>query len=543
MGLKALQEELQRKNKKLELIMAIDHIRDSIPDPVAMLTAIVKRLADHFETDFCLLTLINRETGELELKVVNIGNQEVSEVAFLRRHEWAERTMALDHVTVWQEEDASATATGGKWSPELQLALVPIIMGENDRLGALLLGRSYRPFTLHEVQLLEVVEDHVDSAVIQAYTSLELQQRITELELIYRIDRIRDNYLHLDEMLNAVLQELLSAIHVEMAFIMLYNHKGQRLEMRAATHDDLFVMSPYYQMLIEMANQSLRVNKLIYRQNLTQTIHSAMCLPLILNEKIIGVLGVINRYGSSDFTVVEKRLLKAIGSQLDTAIFESLQKGHLHKVLGRSVGPRIMKKLLAHPDVEFLKGELRVLTVLYCDLRGSTCLAEETEAQVLVEFINDYLGEMTKVILAHEGTLDKFVGDQVMALFGAPFWQANHALRAVEVALAMQAAHQTIIAKWKERGMRESPIGIGIATGELTVGEMGSPLRSDYTVIGRAANLGARICSVAKGGQILISQATYDQVREQIEAKAIDGWRFKGVASEVTVYEVKKILH
>ncbi len=149
---------------------------------------------------------------------------------------------------------------------------------------------------------------------------------------------------------------------------------------------------------------------------------------------------------------------------------------------------------------------------------------------------------MSSIILKYEGTLDKFVGDEVMALFGAPFPQPDHALQAVQVGLEMQLAHQAVIEKWVAQGVDAARIGIGIATGELIVGEMGSSQRTDYTVIGRAANLGARICSVAKPGQVLISQETYDQVMGKVIARPITGLAFKGVSGKVTVYEVTQML-
>jgi class 3 adenylate cyclase len=150
---------------------------------------------------------------------------------------------------------------------------------------------------------------------------------------------------------------------------------------------------------------------------------------------------------------------------------------------------------------------------------------------------------MTEIILSHQATLDKFVGDEVMALFGAPFPQPDHALRAVRVGLEMQVAHQEIMETWQARGdIKPAAMGIGIATGELTVGEMGCPQRTDYTVIGRAANLGARICGVAKPNQVLISQATHDLIKDHVAATPIPGMRFKGVDHDVTVYHLSHIL-
>jgi len=197
---------------------------------------------------------------------------------------------------------------------------------------------------------------------------------------------------------------------------------------------------------------------------------------------------------------------------------------------------------LASPDVDFLKGELRELTVLYADIRGSTQLAETTQPELLVEFIKDYLSQMTEVILKHEGTIDKFMGDGVMALFGAPVPQDDHALRAVRVGLAMQAAYQSVMKRWQERGFAAPPIGVGIATGEMVAGEMGGPQRTDYTVIGRAVNLGARICGIAGADQVLISQRAYDLTKGRVKVVPLPGQHFKGVAEDVTVYHVTQIV-
>ncbi len=291
----------------------------------------------------------------------------------------------------------------------------------------------------------------------------------------------------------------------------------------------------------ETADSSLNAGKLVCRNELDGDLFAIMCLPLILNEQVIGVIGVA-RQNHLPFTLFDQRLLAAIGSQMDTAIFESLAQKRLRRVLGRSVDPRVMERLLEHPGDNVLEGERRFLTVLYADIRGSTNLAEKTSPEQLVSFINAYLSKMTELILAHEGTLDKFVGDEVMALFNAPFSQENHALRAVEAGLAMQQAHNEMLQKWSAQPeFAAAPIGIGIATGEAIVGEMGSPQRSDYTAIGQVANLGARICNAASGGQVLISPTTYELVRENVQATAVSDMSFKGIEEKLTVHWVTAV--
>jgi adenylate cyclase len=541
-SLEAIQAELKLKQKELDITFAIDHIRDTIPEPSAMLANIVNILADELETDLCLLSLLDRETGKPELKAVNNRSKQLDQLEQVITRELAERAIGLDGVTIWKAEKVLPTLDLKSALRTLQLAAVPIVMGENERLGALLFARFHPPFSLDEVKLLKTAERQIDSAVIQGYAYHELEQRVKELETIYRIDHIRDQHLPFDEMLNIVLQELCKVIESEMGFVMLYNRAGQRLELRATTNDDLFRVSAYYETVNRLANESLQRAELICRNDLNNELRSMMCIPLILNEQIIGVLGVVNRYGPQGFNTDDCRLLNAIGSQMDTAIFESLEQHRLRQVLGRSVDPNIMEKLLANPNIDFLKGERWILTVLYADIRGSTSLAERLTPELLVGFINQFLGQMTDVILSYEGTLDKFVGDEVMALFGAPFPQEDHALRAVRVGLAMQAAHQTVMDTWWERGVETASIGIGISTGEMIVGEMGCPQRTDYTIIGRAANLGARICSAARGGQVLISQATYDLVKDMVKATPITGLYLKGLNRDVTVYEVTQVL-
>jgi class 3 adenylate cyclase len=536
-----LHARLELKQKELDLILAIDHIRDTVLEPAAMLSAIANTLADQFQANLCLLCLLDRDTKEVELKAVTGRGEQVGQLRSVITRELARQAVEAQDVTLWEGGDAPSESDLAQLPADLHLAAVPIIMG-NERLGALLLARSLVPFGPDDVELLKMAESQVDSAVIQGYAYYELKQRNKELETIYRTDRIRDQELPFDKMLNGVLQELREVIQAEMGFVLLYNQAERRLELQVTTHDDLFRVSPYYDVVDRVANEALQRAELICHNDLGDVLRSALCVPLILRDEIIGVLGVANRYGPGGFNVEDRRLLNAIGSQMDTAIFESLERRRLRRVLGRSVDPRVMERLLANSDVDFLKGERSVLSVLYADIRGSTSLSERTDPELLVGFINDYLGQMTEVILSHEGTLDKFVGDEVMALFSAPFPQPDHALRAVRVGLEMQATHQTVMETWQARGIDAAPIGVGIATGELTVGEMGCPRRTDYTVIGRAANLGSRICGVAKPGQVLVSQATYGMIEEQVEAIPITGLQLKGVDHAVTAYHVIRAL-
>lgn len=545
MSQKNSQTPLEEIQHELALVVALDDIRDNAPDPAAMFSQIVNRLAEEFHTDLCLLAVIHRDTGDLEMKSLNQRDDILQRLGPDNIQKLAESGVRWNGAALLTGAEAREQA--GIANPfavdDLFVAVVPIVMGQNARLGALVMARLGDAFTDQDRRLLTLVETQLDSAVIQGHTYYQLALRNKELETIYRVDRIRDQNLGFDDMLNKALHELKEVIQAEMGFIMLYHQPSDHLEMRAYTHDDLFRSGKFYEIIEQVAREALQKARLVFHNEYEGELDSIMCIPLILKDEILGVFGVVNGFGSQGFDEEDRHLISAIASQIDTAIFEGLEKRKLKQVLGRSIDPGVMERLLANPDVsKLLAGERATISVLYADIRGSTALAERTSPELLVGFINDYLGHMADVILANEGTLDKFVGDEVMAFFGAPHPHPDHALRAVRVGLKMQAAHQRVMDEWEPKGVIRSPIGIGIATGELIVGEMGSAQRTNYTVLGNAANLGARICGAAKAGQVCVSQATYDMIKDQVVAEPISGLQFKGVSGDITVWAVNRIV-
>lgn len=520
--------------RELEIVLALDRVRDTAQGPEALFAGIVGVLADRFQANLSLLHVLNRETGTLELKAMSERGPALH-VDANHLLSLAQQAMQGEGVVTLQAEVPPAEDASAELPHDLHVAAIPIVLV--NPLGVALVARAGRPFDVDEIELLKAAEGQIDSAVIQSYTWHDLAQRNKELETLYRVDHIRDRNLPFDDMLNTVLQELCTVVHAEAGVVLLYNYAGKQLELRAVAPQDFLRVSANESLVRRAADQALERAEVVCLGQPT----SVMCVPLVLRDQIIGVLGAV-RHDPRGFTSDERRLLHAIVSQMDTAIFEGLERGRLRRVLGRSLDSHVLERLLANPNVDVLKGERHVLSVLYADLRGSTSLAERLNPDVLVEFINDYLTQMTNVVLSHEGTLDKFVGDEVMALFGAPFVQPDHALRSVQTGLVMQQAFAELTKQWVARGVQVAGLGVGIATGELIAGEFGCEQRTDYTVIGRAANLGARLCAGAHAGQVLISQATYDLVKDWVEVESVPGQHFKGIEHEVTVYHVVRLL-
>ncbi len=219
---------------------------------------------------------------------------------------------------------------------------------------------------------------------------------------------------------------------------------------------------------------------------------------------------------------------------------EGRSKRQVKQLFGRYVSPLVIDQLMADPALARLGGERREMSVLFSDIRGFTTASEASTPEAVVAQLNEHFGAMVDVLFRHQGTLDKFVGDMIMGLFGAPLADPRHADHAVAAALDMSAALDRLNAGWKAEGRPVLDIGIGINSGEMIAGNIGSSAIMSYTVIGDAVNLGSRLESLNKefGTRILISQATKDQLTIDVPTRLVGEVTVKGRKQPVVVYEV-----
>ena len=200
----------------------------------------------------------------------------------------------------------------------------------------------------------------------------------------------------------------------------------------------------------------------------------------------------------------------------------------------------VVEQMLKHPEKLKLGGEKKDLTVLFSDIRGFTSISERMSPEMLVKFLNEYLTRMTDIIFKYDGLLDKYMGDAIMAVWGAPLDQPDHAKRACLTSLEMVDELRELQKKWAAEGMPRLNIGIGINAGPMVVGNMGSERRFDYTVMGDSVNLGSRLEGLNKvyGTNITISEMTYEQVRGDLLGRELDSVRVKGKGQPVKIYEL-----
>lgn len=204
------------------------------------------------------------------------------------------------------------------------------------------------------------------------------------------------------------------------------------------------------------------------------------------------------------------------------------------------ISPSLVETIMSDLDWANLRAEKKTLTVLFSDIRGFTTFSEQNPAETVIATLNEHLNMMVSVIFKYQGTLDKFVGDCVMAFWGAPMTQPNHAELAARAALEMIEGLEKLNEKWQSEGRPTLHIGVGINTGEMLFGNIGSEQRMDFTVIGDSVNLGSRLESATKElhASIVISEATYSEIQPLAQVRPLGEIHVKGKEKGIVVYEL-----
>ncbi|RMF23587.1 MAG: adenylate/guanylate cyclase domain-containing protein, partial [Cyanobacteria bacterium J083] len=229
-------------------------------------------------------------------------------------------------------------------------------------------------------------------------------------------------------------------------------------------------------------------------------------------------------------------LLAFLTSVATITAYIARSAGQIRHTFGRYLSREIVATLLESPEGLKLGGERKSITILTSDLRGFTAIAEHLSPEEVVRILNFYLGTMAEVISAYQGTIDEFMGDGILVLFGAPVAREDDAIRAMACALAMQLAMQSVNQQMQKWGLPELAMGIGINTGEVVVGNLGSEKRAKYGVVGSQVNLTYRIESYTLGGQILLSPTTYNLGKDLIVIDEKKEVTPKGLQKPITVY-------
>jgi len=291
--------------------------------------------------------------------------------------------------------------------------------------------------------------------------------------------------------------------------------------------------------------------------------HAADMVGKTVEEVFAGLHGLrlqdfadeIERLGS--ITRRKHRLLTAAGQAYYRSIHGHVlanQRGHqqgvvvlvddlsetelLRETLGRYLSPQVMEQVLSDTELRSLRSARREVTVLFADIRDFTAFAEQHQPEEVVDVLNEYFDLMVQVLFEHQGTLDKFLGDGLLALFGTPLAQSDHARRAVQAALDIQRAATALNTVRRHRGQPTLHLGIGINSGEAIVGNIGSEKRMEYTVVGDMVNVAQRLQAQAGGGEILIGASLFPHVEHLVNVYDTVEMQVKGRQQSVRAHRI-----
>lgn len=285
-----------------------------------------------------------------------------------------------------------------------------------------------------------------------------------------------------------------------------------------------------------------KLSEIKFRWDLTDEILSALVMVAELGGIVFVSIRLFTDYGyvATMTSPVLAVVTGFVGATAYDYIIERKQKMLIKGMFSHYVNPTVVEELVAHPEKLRLGGERKEMTVLFSDIAGFTTISESLQPENLVALLNEYLSAMTEIIFTNAGTLDKYEGDAVMAFWGAPIPQTDHALRACRASLEMQENLKELRKRWLDAGKPKVEIRIGLSSGDMVVGNMGGTERFDYTVMGDTVNLGSRLEGANKEYRtdIMISDKTYQHVKEQVIARKLDLLVVKGKTEPIAVYEL-----
>ena len=391
---------------------------------------------------------------------------------------------------------------------------------------------------------------------VKAQTQEERREK--KLSLLLEVSKELSKQQELDRLLDKVVDFTFQIMNVDRVSILLLDPKSNELVPRisksrtgdasAAKHVPQSIARKAVEERVAILSDNAAADERFKGKSiLIQSVRSAMCTPLMgSDQKVLGILYVDNLTATHSFADEDLEFLIAFGGLTAVAIENSqLSERIRREALVRSnferyFSPNIASVIAEQQDAGKLPSQKQPVVIFFSDIRGFTPMSENMSPDDIATLLTEYFTEMVEIVFEHSGTLDKFMGDAIMALWGAPIVHADDADRAMQCALDQLAILEKMNAKWKEQGRPPVAIGIGINFGEVFAGNIGSDRRLEYTVIGDAVNTASRLCSSAGLNEILISEPFYKALKKPPKVEALEPIQVKGKAKKVPVYRVKR---
>ncbi|MBW1988798.1 MAG: GAF domain-containing protein [Deltaproteobacteria bacterium] len=398
----------------------------------------------------------------------------------------------------------------------------------------------------------------------QKRVSETLSRNVEILSALLEVSSSINSQRQLQDILNTITKEMLSCFRADHSSIMLVDSDSQMLRTKASFgRDAQFAQNAFIPIGKSVAgwvvanSQPLLLNGQADASRFpglprksSRNISSSLCVPLTLEDKSIGVLNVNLVDSDRTFTENDLKLLTIFANNAAVAIHNSMllkEKSHrirLETMLGQLHSPQVVQKLVERYEENTRPTRIRektVITILFSDIRGFSSTLSEVAPDDIMEFLDDFYSLMNKAVFDHQGSIDKFIGDEVMAFFGAPIMLKNCTKAGLCAALSMMEYFEELKTRFATRADVFSRLGLGIGlnTGEVVVGNVGGRSRYEYTVIGTTVNLARRLCAYAGPGQILTTESTLEKANGYVSSVQMDSISFKGIPESVIVHRVE----
>jgi adenylate cyclase len=370
-----------------------------------------------------------------------------------------------------------------------------------------------------------------------------------EINLLYTIASKMSNCLDVKAIGALVLEEASRLISSTSASVMLHNPQTDCLEIVSARGTAEHVHSlqvpanvgiagyVFTTGIAELVNDAEQDPRYVVNEN---DCYAIICAPILTKDRTIGVVNISNSklvsYTSQDLKLFTAIVTQASGAIENAILHKSkLREERIKNNLERYLSPQVAAAVINEKEEVSLTTSKRRIAMLFSDIRNFTTKCEELEPEQLVTYLNEYFTQMVDVIFNHQGTVNKFVGDMIVAMFGAPSAIADREYWAIAAAINMQKRIKNLPIDW----IRENFItGIGISSGDVIVGNIGSPQHMDYTAIGDEMNIASRLQGLAKGGQILVTRSVYEATQSDFEFREFGTLPVKGKKNLVEIFEV-----
>jgi class 3 adenylate cyclase/pSer/pThr/pTyr-binding forkhead associated (FHA) protein len=392
------------------------------------------------------------------------------------------------------------------------------------------------------------------SKLVQEISEAEQDPRLSTLQLLYRVTEVLAQTTDARDFTEKVLEFTLDRLQAESAVYFRVRSDRPDPVQAAYINTDGGTQAPFISMGV--VRWAIAKTFTVFSRDIKtdprfseggsvslvpEQVSSLVCAPIISGPRTLGAL-YLARSLSQPFSEIEVDAVEAICHLVAVGLerlqlrVQNLEEARAREALARFHSPDVVERILGEARNEETVLERRPATVLFCDVRGFTRWAEKASLEVVSDFLNTYVEDVSSVVFKHRGTINKLLGDGIVAVFGAPFSYGDDAARAVNAALEMRSAVDELLEGNVE--LRNLHVRIGVHTGIVLTGTVGSPRRMDYTVLGETVNTAARIQATAAGRTVLISAATREHLDSSIRTRKVGSQQIRGLDDAFELYEV-----